>query len=132
MDRNPCPCCNHKNVRKLHKKAILQADAARVENEKAAKQVVWDAKAPSARSSKPPRTGKCKVQEYFCLCFQLLIDCMCCVGPFKDSMREDLAGQQEDYRNGIDEEPRPTTSDNAGHFLNTLVAGSIQVSFLCL
>jgi len=128
MDRTPCPCCNHQHVRKLYKKAILEADAARVEQEKAAKQVIWDAKAPSARSSKPPRSGKGKVQEYYCVCFQLSIDCMCSVGPFKDSMREDLAGQFQDFQNGVDEEPRPTTSDNAGLFLNTLVEGSIQMA----
>lgn len=83
---------------------------------------------PSSQRKKI-RMGKIPVQEYYCLCFQKQnSNCMCCVGPFKDSEREKLSAQYQDYRNGIEEEDTAATlSTNVGTFVANVIGGALAV-----
>ena len=53
---------------------------------------------------------------------------MCCVGPFKDSDREKLSAQYQDYLNGIEEEDTAATlSANVGTFVANVIGGALAV-----
>ena len=138
MDPNPCVICGHNKVRKIHTKQALEEHSQRLEREKAERQAEWDLADVGARPKRAARMGKKMVQEYYCICFQIQKGsgedaCSCCVGPFTDSMREHLNQMWNDYQNGIDDESRPTVSDNAGAFINHLVQGTTQVChWICL
>jgi len=130
-DVHPCPICgtgDHRgSVTRIHTKAFLEESRAHAERDRETR-LAGENRKPSSQRKKI-RMGKIPVQEYYCLCFQKQnSNCMCCVGPFKDSEREKLSAQYQDYRNGIEEEDTAATlSTNVGTFVANVIGGALAL-----